>query len=290
MGYTEEDCIESLREAERRLDETPSKRQYADLGLRPSVSSVKRIMGGWNAAKEAAGLDVLSSGDRYNNPVAPKPDGIDIPEGASWESLSPQQRWYYANREHRIAVKEDRRRALHRWLRQYKARNCACERCGEESSATLVFHHLDEKLGNISKLVNDGVGRHRIMEEIEKCEVLCANCHWIVHHPSHNELEALNNEFTEETWKAFNAKRARRGRLRQWVFTHKARSEGCIYCGEEDSRCLEFHHSDPESKDHTVGQMISDGYQLRKIRREIAKCEIVCRNCHREIHYGTGTH
>ena len=46
---------------------------------------------------------------------------------------------------------------------------------------------------------------------------------------------------------------------------------------------LQFHHHD-SSKDANVGQMISDGYSLKKIFTEIKKCIVLCAICHMELH------
>ena len=44
---------------------------------------------------------------------------------------------------------------------------------------------------------------------------------------------------------------------------------------------MDFDHVDPETKRFTIGR---DGWNKRTIidlREEIAKCEVVCANCHR---------
>lgn len=52
-----------------------------------------------------------------------------------------------------------------------------CVDCGETDIVVLEFDHVGEKLGNISTLANDGRSWARILVEIAKCEVRCANCH-----------------------------------------------------------------------------------------------------------------
>jgi hypothetical protein len=54
-----------------------------------------------------------------------------------------------------------------------------CARCGEDHPACIVFHHRDpsEKEISIADAMRLGYGRTRILAEIAKCEVLCANCH-----------------------------------------------------------------------------------------------------------------
>ena len=52
-------------------------------------------------------------------------------------------------------------------------------RCGETDVIVLEFDHLPEfdKIADISTLVSKGVSNSRIQEEINKCQVLCANDH-----------------------------------------------------------------------------------------------------------------
>ncbi|PSP47285.1 hypothetical protein BRC60_08715 [Halobacteriales archaeon QH_1_68_42] len=62
------------------------------------------MVGGWNEAKERAGLETDEQGDG-GQPVEPKPDWGEIPEDREWEGLSGQQRRYYENRDRRQDVK-----------------------------------------------------------------------------------------------------------------------------------------------------------------------------------------
>lgn len=42
----------------------------------------------------------------------------------------------------------------------------------------LQFDHVrGEKLGDVADLVNRAVATHMLLAEIEKCELVCANCH-----------------------------------------------------------------------------------------------------------------
>jgi hypothetical protein len=176
---TERDCVEALREAARRLGESPSKAQYEDLELTPASATVIRTCGGWNRAKERAGLETFTAGSLPPGEVAPKPECVELPDDETWEDLSPHQRWYRENREHQEGKKRRRRAMLRKWLYQYKSEHCAYVRCDETDPACLDFHHQDvtEKRDDVSRLVARGFARERIRDEIEKCEVLCANCH-----------------------------------------------------------------------------------------------------------------
>ena len=46
---------------------------------------------------------------------------------------------------------------------------------------------------------------------------------------------------------------------------------------------LQFHHHDA-SKEANVGDMLSNGFGLKKIFQEIKKCIVLCANCHMELH------
>jgi hypothetical protein len=54
-----------------------------------------------------------------------------------------------------------------------------CADCGyREHSGSLEFDHTaDDKLANISTLVNQGFSTWVILREIAKCDAVCANCH-----------------------------------------------------------------------------------------------------------------
>ena len=62
-----------------------------------------------------------------------------------------------------------------------------CNKCGESHIATLVFHHRDpaEKKFNMS-FGKGGIffknSEEEILAEMEKCIMLCENCHRILHY------------------------------------------------------------------------------------------------------------
>jgi hypothetical protein len=53
-----------------------------------------------------------------------------------------------------------------------------CADCQERNPSLLTFDHVrDKKRDNISDMVRDGLGIETIRREIEKCDVVCFNCH-----------------------------------------------------------------------------------------------------------------
>ncbi|MEI6478005.1 MAG: hypothetical protein WCO52_03390 [bacterium] len=59
----------------------------------------------------------------------------------------------------------------------------------------------------------------------------------------------------------------------------------CEACGENDPCCLDFHHRDPGTKEATIaGIARQKSWKMERIMAEIAKCAILCANCHRKYH------
>jgi len=52
-----------------------------------------------------------------------------------------------------------------------------CVDCGETDPVVLTFDHICDKKMNVSKMIRQGRSFEKLKEEIEKCEVRCANCH-----------------------------------------------------------------------------------------------------------------
>ena len=68
------------------------------------------------------------------------------------------------------------------WFNEYKT-TLKCNVCGENHPAVLDFHHNDpnQKEGEVTTIVSRNWSLDRIKEEINKCTVLCSNCHRKLH-------------------------------------------------------------------------------------------------------------
>jgi hypothetical protein len=110
-----------------------------------ATQSVMQRFGSWNDAKEKAGVRIYPHG----------PSGEKDPNS-------------------KIGI-----------VRQ--AKNTDCPNCGEGHSSALCFHHLPEyeKKFNISQFRNAGVTEEELQEEINKCIVICSNCHRKIHSEDH---------------------------------------------------------------------------------------------------------
>ncbi len=266
MAITEQDCINALQHAAKKIGKSPSRGDYDTLKMTPAAATIIRNIGGWNEAKKLAGLTTYrSTGSR----VKPQPEDVDLPDGLEWESLSVDQRWHYRNVEWNAERTRLRRARLRKWLIDFKAQSDGCLQCGEGNPHCLDFHHREgeERLMSVSRMVPSGYGKDTISEEIDNCDILCANCHR-KHHAG---------PFS-------TASRPRRIENRYWVLGVKAQSSGCSKCDMTDPHCLDFHHRDETKKSGTVSELINCDVPKQELKVEIEKCEILCANCHRIEH------
>lgn len=98
---------------------------------------------------------------------------------------------YYSDperkRRHILAVRKNEKKrlvAMRERVSAYKMQK-GCVDCGFNShSCALDFDHIDPsvKLFNIGNQISRGWSWARLLKEIEKCVIRCANCHRIKHH------------------------------------------------------------------------------------------------------------
>jgi hypothetical protein len=76
-------------------------------------------------------------------------------------------------------IRDGKKRSVERAKKMVEdfLRKSKCVVCGNDDWVVLEFDHLGDKLYDVSTMVQDGLGLETIMREIEKCEVVCANCH-----------------------------------------------------------------------------------------------------------------
>jgi transcriptional regulator with XRE-family HTH domain len=138
-----------------------------------------------------------------------------------------------------------------------------CTKCGIDDIVTLDFHHNKDKINGISSILSRRWSEIEL--EIKKCELLCANCHGETHY-----------------------KDSRNGQIvTRFIFDRNFTK--CSKCGYQGKNVgsLDFHHLDKSQKSFGINKAL-----LRKIKvsisdieKELSKCIVLCRNCHRKIHF-----
>lgn len=80
----------------------------------------------------------------------------------------------------------------YKWVAEYK-KKLGCGRCGNTDPRVLDFHHKDERTKSFTiGLVRREVGAEKLIKEIKKCIVVCANCHRIIHDEIRRKVESKN--------------------------------------------------------------------------------------------------
>lgn len=93
-----------------------------------------------------------------------------------------QNKHYLSYKEDFIRKSTESRIKKTNWLNSVKEKE-GCKKCGENRFYCLEHHHLDSKskIKNVSELVKK-FSFNKALEEIEKCIVLCKNCHAEFHY------------------------------------------------------------------------------------------------------------
>lgn len=156
------------------------------------------------------------------------------------------------------------------YVREYKEESeCEKEGCNESRPKALCFHHrgYEDKTDPVSRMAVLGkYSIDEVKEEIDKCQIICQNCHMCEH---------KDNISSSKKYTCYKQRIVYR--LKEEASCNKEE------CGEERAGALVFHHT-TDNKAGTISNMITKPYTLQEVIEEIEKCEIICRNCHVEEH------
>ena len=136
-----------------------------------------------------------------------------------------------------------------------------CFVCGTDDIFSLEFHHPHKnKERTISSLIyKNRTTKIKFKRELQKCKLLCKNCHQEIHHAN-----PLNKRIKKELLRAGN-------------------STKCQECGySKNNACLIFHHDTNSNKQFNISRYSSyiSNKNKMKVLNEIKKCTILCCNCH----------
>ena len=118
---------------------------------------------------------------------------------------------------------KQKERALSRKLELIRLKGGKCEICGyDKNIAALEFHHLDPSVKSfqLDSRHLSNTTRDKIIEELDKCILVCANCHRELHNPH------FNGENIENLLAEMKSKHAS-------VFSKPKRKLTCKHCGRE---------------------------------------------------------
>jgi hypothetical protein len=164
--------------------------------------------------------------------------------------------------------KKQRRQRKISLVRDAGGRCVDCGYSGPES--VFEFHHRDPSTKDFEVWRFSGP-LAQLVEEVRKCDLLCANCH----RRRHAVLDA-----THEAGPAVEYRRRRKARAVAYM------GSCCQGCGINDLPAIfEFHHWDARQKEFGFSER-GIPRAWKKMITELQKCVMLCVNCHREVHAG----
>ena len=121
---------------------------------------------------------------------------------------------------------------------------CKCAKCGDSRGYVLDFHHKDPsvKEDTVSRLVSNNAPLSKIKEEIDKCVVLCANCHREFHYLEKRDSTISIEKYIKEELKTKYSDLILSQRVEEkqpiiWKQQQQTLKKNyCIDCGQEISR------------------------------------------------------
>lgn len=166
-------------------------------------------------------------------------------------------------------MKSDR---IRYWAKKIKYTNYLggkCLRCGNSNIHVLDFHHrikIDKKFIISQKI--DILPFDEIVKELDKCILLCKNCHREEHFK-----DSINNTKSKEL---------------KINYLHLLNITKCNECGyDKCNNALEFHHINRSDKKFVLSNKFASKIIDDSVILELGKCLVLCANCHKLIHSDT---
>jgi 5-methylcytosine-specific restriction endonuclease McrA len=158
-------------------------------------------------------------------------------------------------------------------------------------SRRLTQSQIAEKLGCSESKVKYYLNKYDLVKRevsasTDETPKTCSSCN----------IEKPGTEFYMKSWKGKKAlgslckicatkKTITRKRSNKAAYV-KMKGGCCQACGfDKYDGALEFHHVDPATKEDRIGRM-AKGPSSPELLAELAKCVLVCSNCHKMIHAG----
>jgi hypothetical protein len=177
-----------------------------------------------------------------------------------------------------------------------EAKNYPCMDCGRFFPiCAMDFDHVrGNKSFNLSSAYKKAGSLKQAQEELNKCDLVCANCHRNrtqkgIQTSKSSEVELPPTEISGyDNWHKNNKSRVsslrkkRRLEITEFIRFLKHNKE-CIDCHEIFPYwCLDFDHRDGVPKSINISLIAGKKHWCEeRILEEVAKCELRCANCHR---------
>ncbi len=196
-------------------------------------------------------------------------------------------RYYRENRNRELA--RVRRRALKDIEVLHQLKQLPCADSGERfASEAMDLDHRNPESKEFDVLKRAGsVSRTRLLAEVAKCDVVCANCHRLRTYAAFKDglirFPGFRPSATpaKTAWLQRKREKFRSRREEQMKFLERVRELPCADCGRRFLPVvMEFDHRDPSAKRYAMNT-VAGRLRFSRLLEEMAKCDILCTNCHR---------
>lgn len=219
--------------------------------------------------------------------------GIQLPN-FQFKNHKQFRQWY---NEQKRKVISYRKQIRIKYAQNYKRKHF-CQSCGQKDFRVLTFHHKNAKDKKFSLCESRGYSLTLIKQQISKCDILCQNCHNALHYKQH--LQKFNAKLLalpkltgiSGSRKYGRTVKQQRKLNKQRIFIKSKqliiqtkRNSSCSKCGKTGQEYLCFHHRDTSQKEDNIGAIANRKSSVKHVKQQIAKCDIMCHNCHTIHHY-----
>lgn len=157
------------------------------------------------------------------------------------------------------------RRTRRDWLQSLK--NKPCKDCGKEYEPHCMdFDHLSDKVIAVSGMISKNTSKNKIIEEIQKCDLVCILCH--------------NTRTQKRLDEKSPIKKYSKCSIRNIEIINQAKNIPCKICSKlYESHNMHLDHVNPTEKFKNISQLKS--FKLDTLLKELEKCQVLCALCHR---------
>lgn len=151
------------------------------------------------------------------------------------------------------------------WLQSFKHKPCLD--CGKQYEPFCMdFDHLDSKMLSVTRMVLNNATESKVLEEIAKCELVCALCH---NTRTQRRLDEKNPE-----------KKYSKYAQRNIEIINQAKNKPCGVCLKQyEPHNMQLDHIDPLIKFKNISQL--KNFKVSILVEELSKCQVLCALCHR---------
>jgi len=156
------------------------------------------------------------------------------------------------------------------WIQNLKL-NKPCIDCGKiYEPYCMDYDHIPgrgKKINTISRLVLSNIPKNIVLDEIEKCDLVCILCH------NNRTNNRLNEKYLDRKY--------RKHQLRNIEIINSFKSNPCYICSHQyDLHNMQIDHIDPSNKLYNICSLKS--CRLNILLLELEKCKPICALCHRK--------